>query len=125
MGGCYIFPRTCRVKVCISYMKSKIRFNLRSLKKYHNICIKNAICCKKRWNTKLSQVTRLRPENNVRNKEVMLKKMYKSSKVRKFVLEKMPNSLIFLSNKKSSYSHFYLSIPPNILQGSYNSQRSM
>ena len=30
------------------------------------------------------------PENNVRNKEVMLRKMYKSSEVRKFVLGKMP-----------------------------------
>ena len=56
------------------------------------------------------------PENNVRNNEIILRKMYKSSELLKCVLGKMPNSLVFLSNKKSSFSHFHLSIPPNILQ---------
>ena len=37
--------------------------------------------------------------------------MCESSDLFKCVLRKMPNSLVFLSNKKSSYSHFYLSIP--------------
>ena len=37
--------------------------------------------------------------------------MYESSELLKCVLRKMPNSFFFLSNKKSSYSHFYLSIP--------------
>ena len=42
--------------------------------------------------------------------------MYESSELLKCVLGKMANSLVFLSNKKSSFSHFCLSIPPNILQ---------
>ena len=41
----------------------------------------------------------------------MLRKMYQSSELLKCVLRKMPNSLLFLSNKKSSYSQFYLSTP--------------
>ena len=56
------------------------------------------------------------PENNLHNKEAMLRKMYKSSELLKYVLGKMPNCFIYLSNKKSSYSHFYLSIPPKIPQ---------
>ena len=56
------------------------------------------------------------PENKLRKKEIMLRKIYESNELLKSVLGKMPNSLIFLSNKKSSDSHSYLSIPPNILK---------
>ena len=55
-------------------------------------------------------------KNNVRNKVIILTKMYERNKLLKCVLGKIPNSLFFTSNKKSSYSTFYLSIPPNILQ---------
>ena len=37
--------------------------------------------------------------------------MYESGELLKCVLRKIPNSLVFLSNKRSSYSYFYLSIP--------------
>ena len=56
-------------------------------------------------------MTRESLENNVRNKEVMLRKMYKSSGVRKSVLGKMPkvwffypiiNPLIAISTPKYS-----------------------
>ena len=40
-------------------------------------------------------MTRESLENNVRNKEVMLRKMYKSSGVRKSVLGKMPKVRFF------------------------------
>ena len=43
----------------------------------------------------MKQGTRLSSENNVRNKELMLRKMYESSELRKSVLGKMPNSLTF------------------------------
>ena len=55
-------------------------------------------------------------ENNLRNKEEVLRKMYESSKLLKCVLGKMANCLVYLPNKKSSYSHFFLSKPPKILQ---------
>ena len=46
-------------------------------------------------------------ENNLRNKQEVLRKMYESGKLLKCVLG---------NNKKSSYSHFFLSQPPKILQ---------
>ena len=109
-------PGTYKFNASISHKKQKIRLNLTSLKKYNNFYVKNVIFLRKKMQHKIFIRDRLSPENNVRNNEIMLRKMYKSSELLKCVLGKMPNSLVFLSNKKSSFSHFYLSIPPNILQ---------
>ena len=56
------------------------------------------------------------PEKNLRNKDAMLRKMNESSEFLKCVLEKMPKCLVYLSNKKSSYTHFHLRILPKIHQ---------
>ena len=37
----------------------------------------------------------LSPENNVGNNDVMLRKIYNSTKLLKFVMGKMPNTLMF------------------------------
>ena len=50
---------------------------------------------KKPCSTKFLSETWLSPENNVHNKETMLRKMYKCSELLKSVLRKMPDSLIF------------------------------
>ena len=114
---CCILPGTCRVKVFTSHYKWKIRLNLTSFKRCRSFSIKSVLCQKRRRSAKCSSGTWLSPENNVHNKEIMLRKIHQSKyKLLKYVLGKIKNPFDFLSNKKSSYSQFYFSILPNILQ---------
>ena len=51
--------------------------------------------------------------------------MYENSKLGKCVLEKISSCLVYLANKKSSYSHFYSIIPPKDSSISYFSDISL
>ena len=114
--GCSIFSGTYRVKAFISYKKQTIRLCLTNLKKYTNFCIRNAFCWEERCSIKFSEGIRPSPENNLRNKEAMLRKMYESSELLKLCQGKCQIVWFFYPIRNPLISHFYLSISPKILQ---------